>query len=284
MSSALNLRTEIDDKSGFCFGVVGAISKAENELQANGELLCLGEIVHNDEEVKRLELQGMVNITKDELLHIQNKTILFRAHGEPPDSYETALKNGNRIIDASCPIILKLQKRFRASFEKGENIYLYGKPNHPEVTGLNGQIGNKAIVFGHIEDLDLNTIPRKITLYSQTTMSIESFYEIVKKLEESGIEVTVKDTICRQVSHREPSLRQFSRKFNKIVFVAGKHSSNGSVLFNVCRQENPGTFFVSSPNEISAGWFEKNDSVGICGATSTPMWLMKNVEEKLISL
>ncbi|MCX6285589.1 MAG: 4-hydroxy-3-methylbut-2-enyl diphosphate reductase [Bacteroidetes bacterium] len=280
----LNLHVEIDDKSGFCFGVVGAIEKAEKELLASGELFCLGEIVHNDEEVKRLEMQGMVNISKDDLSFIQKKTILFRAHGEPPESYKVALKNGNRIIDASCPIILKLQKRFRESYEKGETIYLYGKPNHPEVTGLNGQIGNKAIVFGHFEDLNLKLMPKKITLYSQTTMSIESFYDIVRELEEAGIEVTVKDTICRQVSHREPSLRQFSRKFSKIVFVAGKRSSNGSVLFNVCRQENLNTYFVSAPDEIFEHWFETGDSVGICGATSTPMWLMKNVERKLLSL
>ncbi|MEI7491950.1 MAG: 4-hydroxy-3-methylbut-2-enyl diphosphate reductase [Bacteroidota bacterium] len=280
----LNLHVEIDDKSGFCFGVVGAIEKAEKELLASGELFCLGEIVHNDEEVKRLEIQGMVNITKDDLALIEKKTVLFRAHGEPPESYKLALANENRIIDASCPIILKLQKRFRESYDKGEAIYLYGKPNHPEVIGLNGQIGNRATVFGHFEDLDLDRVPKKITLYSQTTMSIDSFYSIVNKLEEAGIEVTVKDTICRQVSHREPSLRQFSRKFSKIVFVAGKRSSNGSVLFNVCRQENPNTFFVSSPEEIFERWFEQDESVGICGATSTPMWLMKNVERKLLSL
>jgi 4-hydroxy-3-methylbut-2-en-1-yl diphosphate reductase len=280
----LNLKTQIDDKSGFCFGVVSAIRKAEKELDRSGELFCLGEIVHNDEEVKRLESQGMVNISKQELPDLRNKTILFRAHGEPPQSYDMAQKNGNRIIDASCPIILKLQKRFRESYDKGETIYLYGKPNHPEVIGLNGQIENKAVVFGHPEDLDLEKIPKKITLYSQTTMSIENCYDIVKMLEGAGIEVTIKDTICRQVSHREPGLRTFSRKFRKIVFVAGKHSSNGSVLFNVCLQENPNTFFVSSPEEISSGWFDTNDNVGICGATSTPMWLMKNVEKKLLSL
>ncbi|MEI8006767.1 MAG: 4-hydroxy-3-methylbut-2-enyl diphosphate reductase [Bacteroidota bacterium] len=280
----LDLKVEIDDKSGFCFGVVGAIEKAEHELKATGELFCLGEIVHNDEEVKRLEIEGMVNITKSDLDRIQHKTILFRAHGEPPDSYQVALKNGNRIIDASCPIILKLQKRFRESYDKGETIYLYGKPNHPEVIGLNGQIGNKAVVFGHLEDLDFQVMPEKITLYSQTTMSIDSFYDIVRKLEDAGIDVTVKDTICRQVSHREPSLKQFSRKFRKIIFVAGKRSSNGSVLFHVCRQENANTYFVSSPADIFENWFEKNDTVGICGATSTPMWLMKDIEKKLLSL
>ena len=280
----LNLKIQIDEESGFCFGVIGAIQKAEKELKDKGELFCLGEIVHNDEEVKRLEAQGMVNITRQELSNIRNKTILFRAHGEPPVSYELAQVNCNRIIDASCPIILKLQQRFRESFEKGETIYLYGKPNHPEVIGLNGQIGNQAVVFGRFEDLDMEKIPRKITLYSQTTMSIENFYEIVKKLEEAGKDVTIKDTICRQVSHREPKLRQFSKKFNKIIFVAGRHSSNGHVLYNVCLHENPNTNLISSPGEIQGSWFNKNDSVGICGATSTPMWLMKNVEEKLLSL
>ena len=280
----LHLNVVIDNKSGFCFGVVGAIEKAEKELHASGELFCLGEIVHNDEEVKRLEMEGMVNISREDLGHLSDKTILFRAHGEPPESYNIAIRNGNRSIDASCPIILKLQKRFRESYEKGETIYLYGKPNHPEVIGLNGQIGNKAIVFGHVEDLDMKSMPRRITLYSQTTMSIDSFYDIVKKLENAGIKVIVKDTICRQVSHREPSLRQFSRMFKKIIFVAGKRSSNGSVLFNVCRQENLHTYFVSSPGEIFEHWFDKDDTVGICGATSTPMWLMKEVELKLLSL
>lgn len=281
---ALNLRVTIDDKSGFCFGVRAAIEKAERTLLEAGTLYCLGEIVHNDEEVKRLERLGMKNISKDLLASARNASILFRAHGEPPESYEMLRKEGINLIDASCPVILKLQKRVKESYEAGENVFIYGKHNHPEVIALNGQTGYKAVVFEHFNELEETGLPERITLYSQTTMPVDGFYGIVRKLEQKGVEVKVKDTICRQVSHREPHLREFCRQFDKIVFVAGKHSSNGKVLFEVCKEENRFTHFVSHEDEVSPDWFDQNCSVGVCGSTSTPLWLMENIKTKLLAL
>lgn len=280
----MNLTVEIDANSGFCFGVVEAIKKAEQALEETGELYCLGEIVHNDEEVNRLEAKGMKTITKKQLNQLQNKTVLFRAHGEPPESYELAKKNKNEIIDASCPIIKKLQNRVSKSFKEGENIFIYGKPDHPEVIALNGQIDNQAVIFKDISDFEHIQLPKKLTLYSQTTMSLERFHQIIDYLVERKIEVTVKDTICRKVSNRQPDIRQFSKKFDKIVFVAGKNSSNGKVLFNVCKSENPNTYFISSVEEICLDWFQEGDNVGISGATSTPKWLMDKVKKHLEQL
>lgn len=279
----LHLTTEIDQKSGFCFGVISAIDKAEKTLDSNINLFCLGEIVHNDEEIKRLEQKGLTIITKEELKTINNKTILFRAHGEPPSSYELAQHNNNLIVDASCPIILKLQKIVKQSYDNNENIYIFGKRNHPEIIAINGQIENKAFVFENLEELELNRIPKKITLYSQTTQSLEKFRIIVQTLLKAGIDVDVKDTICRQVSNREPNLIKFCKRFNKIIFIAGTNSSNGKVLYNICKKINDNTHYVSSPDQIKKEWFNKNDKVGICGGTSTPMWLMKKAEEKILS-
>ncbi len=279
----LQLTTEIDKKSGFCFGVISAIDKAEKTLDSNINLYCLGEIVHNDEEIKRLEQKGLTIISKEELKTINNKTILFRAHGEPPSSYDLAKHNKNIIVDASCPIILKLQKIVKQSYDNHENIYIFGKRNHPEIIAINGQIDNKAFVFENLEELDLNLIPKKITLYSQTTQSLEKFRLIVQTLHKAGIDVDVKDTICRQVSNREPNLIEFCKRFNKIIFIAGTNSSNGKVLYNICKKINDNTHYVSSPDQIKKEWFDKNDKVGICGGTSTPMWLMKRAEEKLLS-
>ncbi len=280
----LNLTTEIDQKSGFCFGVISAIEKAEKTLDSYEKLYCLGEIVHNDEEIKRLELKGLITIAKPEYEAMQNKTVLFRAHGEPPESYKIAKKNNLNIIDASCPIILKLQKTVKKSYDNNEHIYIFGKKKHPEIIALNGQIDNKAFVFESMDELDLKKIPSEITLYSQTTQSLETFRKIVKTLQDSGIKVQVKDTICRQVSNREPNLIEFCKRFNKVVFIAGTNSSNGKVLYNICKKINEHTHYISSPEQLQKEWFNKNDKVGICGGTSTPMWLMKKVEEKLLSL
>ena len=279
----LQLTTEIDKNSGFCFGVISAINKAENTLESNNNLYCLGEIVHNDEEIKRLEQKGLTIITKAELETISNKTVLFRAHGEPPSSYEVAHRNNNSIIDASCPIILKLQQIVKKSYDNKENIFIFGKRNHPEIIAINGQIGNEAFVFERLEELDLKKIPPKITLYSQTTQSLEKFRIIVKTLTEAGIVVDVKDTICRQVSNREPNLIEFCKRFNKIIFIAGTNSSNGKVLYNICKKINEDTHYVSSPEQIQKEWFNRKDKVGICGGTSTPMWLMKKTEETILS-
>lgn len=282
--SSFNLQVTIDPKAGFCFGVIGAIDKAEAYLKTNEELYCLGEIVHNDEEVQRLKNKGLIVIDNDELKKLKGKTILFRAHGEPPISYDTAVKNGNTIIDASCPIIKKLQEKVSNSYAKGENIVIYGKHDHPEIIGLNGYIKNQAIIVQSIEDVDLGSMPKQITLYSQTTKSLDGFYKLIDYLRENGIEVKVKDTICRQVSHRQPELNSFCSEFDKIVFVAGRKSSNGKVLYSVCKKANERAYFISATTEIDKSWFEPNERVGISGATSTPRWLMEEVKDFLMKL
>jgi 4-hydroxy-3-methylbut-2-enyl diphosphate reductase len=281
--NTLKLKVEINYKSGFCFGVISAIAKAEKALTENKEIYCLGEIVHNEEENKRLSEKGMITIRKEQLSGMYYKKILFRAHGEPPSSYEKAYLNNNEVIDASCPIILKLQERVKKTYNKGENIYIFGKQNHPEVIAINGQINNNAVVFEKLEDLNINEMPKKITLYSQTTKSLEEFYFIIKMLQEAGIDVTVNDTVCRQVSNRQEDLIKFSKQFDQIIFVAGKHSSNGKVLYNVCKSTNPNTYFVSTAGEIDKDLFHPNEKIGIYGATSTPLWLMEQIKQTLES-
>lgn len=280
----LNLHIEIDPDSGYCFGVVNAIRKAEINLSNEENLYCLGEIVHNEEEIKRLEKKGLKTISKEQLKVLKNKRILFRAHGEPPVSYDFAKKGNNEIIDATCPIIIKLQSRLKRSFQNKENIYIFGKINHPEIIGLNGQMDNKAVVFENISELDISTLPKKISLYSQTTKSIEAFYNVVEKLKLEGIEVKVYDSVCRQVSSRKNELLAFSSKFDKVIFVAGKNSSNGKVLYDICKQANPNTYFISNPEEIIASWFDPGDTIGISGGTSTPAWLMDEVKDYLEQL
>ena len=281
----LKLHIEIDPNSGFCFGVVNAIKKAEINLEKETkDIFCLGEIVHNEEEIKRLEAKGLKTISREQLKDINNKRILFRAHGEPPSSYLNALAGNNEIIDATCPIIIKLQSRLKKSHQNKENIYIFGKKNHPEIIGLNGQINNEAIVFENLDEIDISALPPKLTLYSQTTKSIEAFYKIVEKFRENGIEVKVHDTVCRQVSNRRNELLAFSSKFDKVVFVAGRNSSNGKVLYDICKQANPNTFFVSNPAEIDKSWFSEKEKVGISGGTSTPAWLMDEVKEFLETL
>ncbi len=278
----LNLQVQIDQHSGFCFGVVYAIEMAEDILEEQSYLYCLGDIVHNDEEVKRLEAKGLKIINYDELQHLNNEKVLIRAHGEPPSTYEIALKNNLELIDASCPVVLKLQNRIKNSHDKEEPIYIFGKHGHAEVKGLLGQTNNEAIVFQDISELDFETLPRSLTLYSQTTKSTDKFYEIKEMIEAAGISVNANDTICRQVSNRDKELRYFAEKFDKIVFVAGTKSSNGKVLYSVCKDVNPNTYFISNPKELQKEWFAAGDSVGICGATSTPMWLMENVRDEIL--
>ncbi len=278
----LGLDVTIDTKSGFCFGVEYAIEIAEEILQKDGELYCLGDIVHNDMEVKRLEDMGLKIIDHDELKKMKDVKVLIRAHGEPPSTYDLAIKNNITLMDASCPVVLKLQNRIKKSHDKKEKIYIYGKHGHPEVKGLMGQTGKDAIVFQDIKELDLDNLPQSITLYTQTTKSKEKFYEIVSKLTKTGIMVNVNDTLCRQVSNRDNQLQDFSNNFDKIVFVSGTKSSNGNALFNVCKQNNSNSYFVSSSDEIDRSWFSIDEKVGVCGATSTPMWLMEEVKEKLL--
>ena len=278
----LRLDVTIDTKSGFCFGVEYAIEIAEEILQQDGELYCLGDIVHNDMEVKRLEDMGLKIIDHDELKKMKDVKVLIRAHGEPPSTYDLAIKNNITLMDASCPVVLKLQNRIKKSHDKKEKIYIYGKHGHPEVKGLMGQTGRDAIVFQDIKELDLNNLPQSITLYTQTTKSKEKFYEIVSKLTKTGIMVNVNDTLCRQVSNRDNQLQDFSNNFDKIVFVSGTKSSNGNALFNVCKQNNSNSYFVSSSDELDRSWFSKDEKVGVCGATSTPMWLMEEVKDRIL--
>jgi 4-hydroxy-3-methylbut-2-enyl diphosphate reductase len=279
----LNLRVNIDHNSGFCFGVVYAIEMAEEILDEHGKLFCLGDIVHNDEEVKRLEAKGLVIINHEDLKTLQNEKVLIRAHGEPPSTYQLAIQNNLELIDASCPVVLKLQNRIKNSYDKSERIYIYGKHGHAEVVGLLGQTSNNAVVFQDFDELNLDEMPEEITLYSQTTKSTDKFYEIKDRLGKAGIKVNANDTICRQVSNRDKELRDFSRQFDKIIFVSGTKSSNGKVLYNICKENNSATYFVSNKNELKKEWFSTDDTIGICGATSTPMWLMEEIRDELLS-
>jgi len=277
----MNLNVQIDQHSGFCFGVVYAIEMAEEVLEEQGYLYCLGDIVHNDEEVTRLTKKGLKIIDHGELKNLFNEKVLIRAHGEPPSTYQLAIQNNLTLIDASCPVVLKLQNRIKNSFDKDETIYIYGKHGHAEVIGLLGQTNNKAVVFQDIKELDLPSLPKNLTLYSQTTKSTDNFYKINEAFKQSGIEVNTNDTICRQVSNRDKELRIFAEKFDRIIFVSGTKSSNGKVLYNVCKEKNPNTYFISNPDQVEKEWFIQNETVGICGATSTPMWLMEQVKERI---
>lgn len=282
----------VDDKSGFCFGVTNAIGKAEEILASESELYCLGEIVHNDVEVSRLADKGLVTIDHNLLKNINNRKVLIRAHGEPPTTYQQANANGLEIIDASCPVVLKLQERIRKSYatalQNGGQIVIYGKKGHAEVNGLVGQTENSAIVVESINDIDAIDFGKPICLYSQTTKSIEGFKalkaEIERRIAETGSDLSTfesHDTICRQVANRQPQLMQFALANDVIIFVSGKKSSNGKVLYEVCRSQNEQTYMVEDENEIESSWFNQAQSVGICGATSTPRWLMERVAQHI---
>jgi len=279
----LNLQVTIDKDSGFCFGVVYAIDMAEEILEQDGYLYCLGDIVHNDEEVARLKAKGLRIIGHDQLPALKNEKVLIRAHGEAPETYRIALENNITLIDASCPVVLKLQNRVKTSFDQDEKILIYGKHGHAEVIGLQGQTNGEAIVFQDIAELDDVELPDSFTLYSQTTKSVDKFYAIKDELLNRGYEVKANDTICRQVSNRYEDLGDFARKYDKVVFVSGKKSSNGRVLYEVCLKHNPNSYFVSDPSELKPELFNAGDTVGVCGATSTPMWLMEQVKAALES-
>ncbi len=276
-----NLKVTIDQDSGFCFGVVYAIDMAEEILAEDGYLYCLGDIVHNDEDVERLKLKGLRIIDNEELKTLHNEKVLIRAHGEAPETYKVALENNITLIDASCPVVLKLQNRIKTTHDAKEKVLIFGKHGHAEVIGLQGQTNNEALVFQDLSELDAVDLPSSFTLYSQTTKSTEKFYEIKNQLIERGYEVKANDTICRQVSNRDKDLPAFVQHFDKIVFVSGKKSSNGKVLYEVCRKNNPETYFISKPDDLEKIMFNANDKVGICGATSTPMWLMEQIKEIL---
>jgi 4-hydroxy-3-methylbut-2-enyl diphosphate reductase len=276
-----NLQVTIDQDSGFCFGVVYAIDMAEEILAEDGYLYCLGDIVHNDEEVERLKALGLRIIEHAELANLHNEKVLIRAHGEAPETYRIALENNITLIDASCPVVLKLQNRIKTSYDSNEKILIFGKHGHAEVVGLQGQTNGDALVFQDIAELDNAELPASFTLYTQTTKSMEKFYSIKDELLARGYEVKANDTICRQVSNRDKDLPAFVSKFNKILFVSGRKSSNGKVLYEVCRKHNPDTYFISATSELDKNMFAPGDTIGIAGATSTPMWLMQQVKAEL---
>ncbi len=278
----LNLNVSIDSDSGFCFGVVYAIDMAESILEEQGYLYCLGDIVHNDEEVSRLKKKGLVIINHEEMAALRNEKVLIRAHGEAPETYRLAMENNLQLMDASCPVVLKLQNRIKNACDDKQTILIYGKHGHAEVIGLQGQTGGKGIVFQDIDELNQLDLPANVTLFSQTTKSTEKFYAIKDELSRRGFEVRANDTICRQVSNRDEELRKFVTNFDQIVFVSGIKSSNGKILYEVCKQYNPNTRFISSVAELEASDFLAGQTVGICGATSTPLWLMQDVKEYLL--
>ncbi|MCC7532495.1 MAG: 4-hydroxy-3-methylbut-2-enyl diphosphate reductase [Bacteroidia bacterium] len=275
---------KIDDNSGFCFGVVYAIQVAEEILNEKGHLYCLGDIVHNDEEVERLKKKGLKIINHDTLKTLYGVQVLIRAHGERPETYKIALENDIELVDASCPVVLKLQNRVREAYNKNEQIVIYGKHGHAEVDGLKGQTNDDAIVIENFDELEKHNLPEKVHLFSQTTKNTANLYKLKDVLESKGIEVDFNDTLCRQVSNRNVDLRKFAAKFDKIVFVAGKKSSNGKVLHDVCKEVNPNTYFVSNKNELNKAWFNEGDTIGICGATSTPQWQMDEVRQAILDL
>lgn len=275
------MQVTIDQNSGFCFGVLYAIQMAEDELAENGQLYCLGDIVHNNKEIERLTAKGLKIINHDELKQLKNTTVLIRAHGEPPETYKIAIENNLTLIDASCPVVLKLQHRVKTAFDLGTQIVIYGEPGHAEVNGLLGQTKNQAIVIKTIQDLDKIDFSRPITLFSQTTKSTKEFYEIAEEINKRQAQFKANDTICRQVSNRDIQLREFAKKFDVIIFVSGKKSSNGKVLHKVCQSVNPRSYLISEVSELNPQWFKNCETVGVCGATSTPMWLMEEVAEAI---
>ena len=283
----------IDKYSGFCFGVVYAIEMAEDILAKENKLYCLGDIVHNDKEVERLKNKGLEMISHKEFNNLSNCKVLIRAHGEPPETYKIALKNNIELLDASCPVVLKLQHKIKQGYESIKEIdgqiIIFGKEGHAEVKGLLGQTHDKAIVVTTLDDLKKINFTRPIYIYSQTTKSPKNYKNITKAIEsritnKNKMNYIVHDTLCRQVSGREPQLKEFANKNDVIIFVSGKKSSNGKMLFQSCKQENINSYFISDINEIEERWFYSHSSIGICGATSTPRWLMEDVQSVIKKL
>ncbi|MEE1151546.1 MAG: 4-hydroxy-3-methylbut-2-enyl diphosphate reductase [Prevotella sp.] len=280
------MKIEIDEGSGFCFGVTTAIKKAEEELATGSELYCLGDIVHNGMECERLHNMGLKTINHDEFATLHDKKVLLRAHGEPPSTYLKAQANGIEIIDATCPVVLQLQRRIKRQYDANPEaqIVIFGKNGHAEVLGLVGQTDQKAIVIEHADEACRLDFSRDIYLYSQTTKSLDEFHAIIDYIQAHiSPEATFKsfDTICRQVANRMPNICSFATKHDLILFVSGRKSSNGKVLFNACKAKNPHTYLIEGPEEIDPAWLSGAESIGICGATSTPKWLMEKVATAL---
>jgi len=285
------MQVTVDAHSGFCPGVVSAIKKAEEQLSDVETLYCLGDIVHNSEEVSRLEQLGLRTIDHDQLANLRDMPVLIRAHGEPPTTYHVAMQNNIEIIDATCPVVLQLQKRIKKVYEdskasgEGVQIVIYGKKGHAEVNGLVGQTEGSAIVVEGLQDIDKIDYTRPVRLFSQTTMPVDTFRElaaIICRRMQNREDFQYRDTICRQVANRIPHLREFSRQHDVVLFVSGKKSSNGKALFGVCHEENPRSYFISHPEEFKPEMVEGAETVGICGATSTPKWQMEALSKTVI--
>jgi len=278
---------EIDHKSGFCFGVLNAIEKAEKALSEGGILYSLDHIVHNELEVERLQRIGLKIINHEEFFKLQDCRVLIRAHGEPPSTYEYAHRNNITLIDATCPVVLKLQQRVKKAGEtmqiENGQIVIFGHEGHAEVTGLAGQTNKLAIIIDNPDDYNKLDFSRPIEIFSQTTKSVDDFKKLASKVRSNATtsRVEVHDTICRQVSNRVPHLQDFASRYDLIVFVGGKQSSNAQVLFDVCKKQNKCSFFISSVAELESNWFSGINKVGVCGATSTPQWLMENVAQRI---
>lgn len=278
---------EIDQKSGFCFGVINAIGIAEETLNRVDMLYSLGHIVHNDLEVKRLQEIGLKTINHDEYFKLKDCKVLIRAHGEPPATYEYALKNNITLIDATCPVVLKLQQRVKKAAETMQNengqVVIFGHQGHAEVTGLAGQTNHEAIIIDHPEDFKKVDPSRPVVVFSQTTKSVDDFRKLAQNIQEQAKQgrVETHDTVCRQVSNRVPHLEKFAVRFDAVIFVGGLRSSNAQVLFDVCKKHNSNSYFVSTPEDLQADWFSGVEKVGICGATSTPQWLMEKVADRI---
>ena len=286
------LQIEIDNGSGFCFGVTTAIQKAEEELAKGNTLYCLGDIVHNGMECDRLRQMGLVTINHDEMRQLHDVKVLLRAHGEPPATYELARRNHIEIIDATCPVVLQLQKKIKKQYSLTSNllpltsqIVIFGKKGHAEVLGLVGQTQSSAIVIESFEEVKKLDFSRDIYLYSQTTKSLDEFHQIIEYIQQHiSADATFKsfDTICRSVANRMPNISSFAAKHDLILFVCGRKSSNGKVLFNECLRVNPNTHLIEGPDEIDPQWLEGIHTVGICGATSTPKWLMEQCRAAIL--
>ena len=282
------IQVEIDSGSGFCFGVTTAIKKAEEELAAGKKMYCLGDIVHNGMEVERLTAMGMTTINHEQLRELHDVKVLLRAHGEPPETYELARRNNIEIIDATCPVVLQLQNRIKKQFDANPDaqIVIFGKNGHAEVLGLVGQARSQAIVIEHFDEVPKLDFNRDIYLYSQTTKSLDEFHRIIEYIQ-SHISPTAVfrsfDTICRQVANRMPNIARFATQHDVIIFVSGRKSSNGKVLYNECKAVNPNSYHVENAEEINLDWFANAKTVGICGATSTPKWLMEECRDHILS-
>ena len=282
------VQIEIDNGSGFCFGVTTAIQKAEEELAAGKTLYCLGDIVHNGMECERLKQLGLVTINHEEMSRLHGVKVLLRAHGEPPSTYELARENDIEIIDATCPVVLQLQRRIKRQYDAcpEAQIVIFGKPGHAEVLGLVGQTESKAIVIANVEEVKRLDFTRDIYLYSQTTKSLDEFHRIIEYIQEHiSPDATFKsfDTICRQVANRMPNISAFASRHDLVLFVCGRKSSNGKVLFNECKSVNPNSHLIEGPEEIKKEWLEGVNTIGICGATSTPKWLMEQCRDAITS-